>query len=181
MPDIKPGPMLNDAINEVQGIFSTDAALQAAVGKLTLAGFDRAAISLPAASPHRDEATPEAGAADPITEDDARQVRTMGNSAAAAAGAMLGAGLTVATGGAAGVAMAAAVGLGAITGGAAVAATSAASKAGTNQRAASAAAGTLVLAVHTDGPADAAKGEAAMHEAGATRVERVRRTGGAIG
>jgi hypothetical protein len=115
-----------------------------------------------------------------MMEDDTRQVRTMGNSAAAAVGAMIGAGVTVATGGAAGVAIAAAVGLGAITGGAAMAATGAASQAGTDQRAAAAAAGTLVLAVHAEGPADSAKAEAAMLEAGATRVEKVRRIGGAI-
>jgi hypothetical protein len=172
--------MLNDAIDEVQGIFADDAALQAAVGKLTLAGFDRAALSLPAASPDRAEATPEAGAADPVMEDDTRQMRTMGTSAAATAGALIGAGVTVATGGAAGVAVAAAVGLGAMTGGAAMAATGAASQAGTDRRAAAAAAGTLVLAVRAEGPAETAKAETAMREAGATRVEKVRRIGGAI-
>jgi hypothetical protein len=180
MPDMKPGPVLNEAVDEIQGIFPNDAALQAAMGKLCLAGFDRAALSLPAASPHQNEATPEAGAADPVTEDDTRQMRTMGSSVAATAGALIGAGVTVATGGAAGVAIAAAVGLGAITGGAAMAATGAARQVGTDQRAASAASGTLVLAVRAEGAADSAKAEAAMYEAGAVRVEKVRRIGGAI-
>ncbi len=173
-------PALNEAIEEVQGIFPDDAALQVAIGNLTRLGFDRAQISLPAANPAAADATPEQGAADPVTEDDQRQMRTLGSSAAAAAGAMLGAGVTVATGGAAGLAIAAAAGLGALSGGAALAAGATVSHAASTARAADAALGQLVLAVSVQGPDSTARARTAMADAGASRVEAVRRVGASI-
>ena len=92
-------PTLPASVQEVQGVFPSDAALQDAIGRLTRAGFDRAALSLPAPNPTADEATPTQGADDPTTEDDIRQTRTMQTSMAATAAAFIGAGVTVATGG----------------------------------------------------------------------------------
>jgi hypothetical protein len=176
----KSGPVISDTIEEVQGIFPSDAALQDAVGRLTRAGFDRAALSLPAASPSLGNATPEAGAENPDMEDDMRQLRTLGSSTAGLVGAAVGAGLTVASGGALLPAMAAAAGLGLVTGGGAFAASTAASDAQHDQRTDAAEAGQLVLSVNLRDPADAPKAEAAMRHAGATRVESVQRRGAGI-
>jgi len=175
MPGDAAGPAMAGTIQQVQGRFSSDAALQDAVGRLTRVGFDRAALSLPIAHQNAVDATPESGAADPNTETDQRQARTLGSSTAAVAGAMLGAGVVVATGGAALAAMAAAAGVGAAAGGGAFAATSAADATDHAGREASAAVGELVLAVTARGPAQLAKAEAALREAGATTVDVVRR------
>jgi hypothetical protein len=164
-------PTLNESIQEVQGIFPSDAALQDAVGRLTRAGFDRAAISLPAANP------PAAEAENPVTEDDTRQARTLGSSMAATAGAMVGAGVVVATGGAAVAAVAAAAGLGLVAGGAAH---TAAPTVQDDARDAAAAAGELVLSATAHDPDAVLKATAAMQAAGATRVATVSRTGGAL-
>jgi hypothetical protein len=172
--------VISDTIEEVQGIFPHDAALQDAIGRLTRLGFDRAALSLPAASPRAAMATPDQGAENPDTEDDARQLRTLGSSTAAVVGAAIGAGLTVATGGAALPAFAAAAGLGLAAGGGVFAASSAASNAQHDERADAALRGELVLAVNLRDTAEAAKAEAAMREAGATRVASVRREGAGL-
>jgi hypothetical protein len=176
----KPGPVINNSIQEVQGIFPSDAALQDAVGRLTRIGFDRASLSLPAASPSAAHATPNEGAANPDMEDDARQIRTLGSSTAATIGAAVGAGLTVATGGAALPALAAAAGLGLMAGGGVFAATTAASEAQHDERTDAAHHGELVLAVNLRNAGDAPKAEAAMREAGATRVESVTRHGAGL-
>jgi hypothetical protein len=176
----KPGPVIIETIDEVQGIFPSDAALQDAIGRLTRAGFDRAALSLPVASPSVADATPNEGAANPDTEDDMRQLRTLGSSTAGILGAAIGAGLTVASGGAALPAFAAAAGLGLVTGGGVFAVSSAASDAQAETRNEAAASGELVLAVNLRAPEDAAKAEAAMRQAGATRVQQVQRRGAGI-
>ncbi len=160
--DASKGPSLPRTINEVRGVFPSDEALQAGLAKLTLLGFDRAELSVPAAKPA--QATPEQGAQAPNTDVDQRQVRTLGSSAAAAAGAMAGAAVVVATGGAAGLAVAAAAAAGAASGGATYAA-----------REAAAASGELMLAALIRNPKQGAKAEAAMREAGATHVRTVTR------
>ena len=173
-------PTLRETIQEVQGIFSTDAALKDAVGRLSRAGFDRASLSLPAANPHPSQATPSAGAEDPTTEDDQQQVRTLRSSMAATAAAMLGAGVTVATGGAALVAGAVAVGAAAAAGGTVAAAHVVADEAANSKRDAQGRAGQLVLSA-TAHDADAVlKATMAMQEAGATRVATVTRDGGGL-
>ena len=173
-------PTLNDSIQEVQGIFPSNATLQDAVGRLTRAGFDRAAIALPAANPHPSDATPSAGAEDPMTEDDTRQARTLQSSMAATAGAFVAAGVTVATGGAALVAAAAAAGAGLAAGGAVQAARAVSDTAQSNARDASAAAGQLVLSATAHDPDAVMKATMAMQAAGATSVATVTRTGGAL-
>jgi hypothetical protein len=173
-------PTINDRIQEVQGIFPSDAALQDAIGRLTRAGFDRAAISLPAANPAAAEATPAAGAENPNTEDDVRQSRTLHSSMAASVGAMAGAGVVVATGGAALLAGAAALGLGAAAGGAMEAIHGTADRLQSEGREQAAAAGELVLAAAAHDPDAVLKATDAMQQAGATRIETVTREGGAI-
>jgi hypothetical protein len=173
-------PRLPETIQEVQGIFPTDAALQDAVGRLTRAGFDRAALALPAANPHPSNATPSAGAENPNTDDDVRQIRTLQSSMAATAAAMVGAGVTIATGGAALAAGAVAVGLGAAAGGAVSAAQIAGDSAHGDAHDRAAAAGQLVLSAAAPNPDAALKATQAMQAAGATRVATITRDGNAV-
>jgi hypothetical protein len=120
-PDTGAGPELETGVTEVVAVFPDTAALEDAISRLTLTGFDRADLSLPVAEPSVDQATPETSATPVYTDTDRRQARTLGTSMAAAAAAMGAAGLTVATGGGALAGIAAA----AIGGGAAAAATNA--------------------------------------------------------
>ena len=173
-------PTLPASVQEVQGVFPSGAALQDAIGRLTRAGFDRAALSLPAPNPTADEATPTQGADDPTTEDDIRQTRTMQTSMAATAAAFIGAGVTVATGGAALLAGAAAAGLGLAAGGAVSAAHVAANNAYTEKRDEAAAAGELVLSATAHDPDAVMKATMAMQQAGATRVATVTREGNVV-
>ncbi len=166
----KVDPVLRDTVHEVRGSFADDAALQDAIGRLTRAGFDRAQISVPVPSPDPGQATPDAGAETPMTEDDMRQLRNLGSATAAAAGAMLAAGATVLTGGAAGVAIAAAAAGGIAAGGGVEAATSSVEAARKTEHAERAAEGELILAVTVQKDEDPARAEALMKEAGATRV-----------
>ncbi len=167
----KPGPSLTEAVDEVRGIFPSDSALQDAISRLSMAGFDRADISIPDAAPtSAAAATPDQGAENPNTEDDSRQARTLHTSMAASVGAMAAAGVVIATGGAALPAVVAAVaggaGLGAITQGVTGAAD--AVQHGTREEAASR--GELVLSVRLRDPAQRSAAENAMGQAGATRV-----------
>jgi hypothetical protein len=171
---------ISETIQEVRGVFPSDAALQDAIGRLTRLGFDRASLSLPAANPAPQDATPSGGAENPNTEDDSRQARTLHSSMAATVGAMVGAGVTVATGGAAAVAAAAALGLGAAAGGAVSAGHTALDTMQSENRDAAAASGQLVLSALAPDANAVAKARAAMHEAGATQVESVQRQAGSI-
>jgi hypothetical protein len=174
--ETKTGPTVHSAIREVQGVFPSDAALQDAIGRLTRAGFDRAALSLPALHPSPADATPSAGAQNPNTEDDTRQSRTLHSSMAASVGAMVGAGVTVATGGAAAVAAAAALGLGVAAGGAVSAAHMAADAAQSHDRNQAASQGELVLSAAAPTAGEVEKARFAMQEAGALHVTAVDRT-----
>ena len=176
----KSGPVLTEGVEEVQGIFPSDEAMQAAIGQLTLSGFNRADLSLPTTQPASSDATPDAGAANPMTDTDVRQARTLGTSMAGYVGAFAAAGATIATGGAAAVAIAAAAAVGAGSALAANAAGNAVDAAQTDTRNAAAAAGELVLAVHAGTPDKRATAERIMREAGASSVEPVRREGGAV-
>jgi hypothetical protein len=178
--DTQSGPSINDTIQEVQGIFPNDAALQDAIGRLSRAGFDRAALSLPAASPSYADTTPSEGAENPTTEDDMRQTRTLQSSMAATVGAMVGAGVTIATGGAAALAGAAALGLAAVAGGGVAAAHMAVDSSQSQDRDAAAARGDLVLSATAHHQEDVEKAHQAMQDSGALRVETVQRTAGVI-
>jgi len=163
------------AILEVRGCFPSDSALENAIDRLRLAGFDRADINLPVnASPS--ESTPEHGAEDPHTEDDNQQMRTLHASLAGTAAALLAAGVVIGTGGAAAPAVAAAVAAGAAAGGVAHSVSHGSDNDLHRQREAAAARGELILAVHVPDTVKQALAEDAMRAAGATRVEAVVRT-----
>ena len=175
----KAGPSMAESVDEVQGIFPSDAAMEDAIAKLTLAGFDRADFSLPTTSPTGGAATPEQGAATPMTDTDLRQARTMGTGMAGTIGAFAAAGATVATGGVAGVAIAAAAAVGVGSALAANAIGTAAKTAQSDEHEAEARAGRLVLSVHTATAGKQAEAERIMRSAGATEVSAVTRAAAA--
>ena len=168
------GPALAHSIHEVQGRFPNNATLQDALGRLTIAGYDRADFSLPdeqaATMP-----TPNETAENPTDEIDKAQLRTMGTSMAGFAGAATAGGVVLATGGLAAVAAAAAaaVGLGA---GAVAGATGLAvdrnQEAEHDRRGAE---GRLILAVRARNEEKATEITALMQQAGGTDVRTVDR------
>ena len=163
-------------MHEVQGLFPSNATLEDAIARLTADGFDRADISIPDASPAREDVTPEAGAANPNTETDDRQTRTLHTGMAASVGALAAAGAVIATGGAAAppISAAAAGGLG--LGAAASGISTAASQTERDAREEAAKRGELVLSVSLRDPSFRDRAEAAMWKAGAMRVAPVIRT-----
>jgi hypothetical protein len=168
--DVMKGPPIG-ALHEVRATFRDPEAMQNAVSQLEMSGFDRADLSLPEVSPPAERATPESGATEVDTEEDARQTRTLHTSGAAAVVGLAAAGIVVATGGAAAPAVAAAVVGGGLAGGAAFALSSAANQAEQASRERKAASGTLVLSVRTDSADKRGEAEAIMHAAGAAFVE----------
>jgi hypothetical protein len=173
-------PTINPSVQEVQGVFPSEAAMEAAISKLTLSGFDRAALSLPRTRPTPGTATPEQGADMAMTDTDVRQTRTMGTSMAGTIGAVAAAGVVVATGGAAAVAAVAAAAVGAGAALTANAAGNAVDAVQTEDRAEAAAAGTLVLSVAAPDAAKQGLAEQIMRDAGATKVAAVERTNGVL-
>ena len=169
----KQGPTLKNTVSEVQGHFPSDAALQDAIGRLTLAGYDRADFSLPVDQPAAP--TPNESAENPVDDIDKAQMRTMGTGMAGFAGAAAVAGATLATGGAAAVAAAAAAAVGIGSGLAANAAGRAADNASTEKRDDRAAQGTLILAVRTTTPDEVAEVTQILGQAGATGITEVNR------
>ncbi len=172
----KPGPALNESVQEVQGHFPNDAAMQEALSRLTLAGYDRADFSLPEEQPAGTHTTPNEGAENPTDDIDKTQLRTMGTSMAGYAGAAAVAGATIATGGAAGVAALAAAAIGVGTAAAANAAGQLADQASVDNRNQRGAEGTLVLAVRTRSAEQAEQVMQLMREAGAGSVAPVTRS-----
>ena len=175
----KPGPVLNDQVQEVQGRFPTDAALQDALGRLTLLGFDHADFSLP--DPNAPDTTPDQGAEAATDDIDKTQLRTMASSMTGASAASLVAGALVATGGVAagvvaGAAAAAAVSAAAATTGAGVVA----DQANAAKRDRLGAAGKLILAVRTRTDEKAQQAMEAMRQAGAQDVNPVTRVADAM-
>ena len=169
--DTNASPELGDTIDEVQGIFPNDDTLQAAMKRLLGNGFDRAQLSLPHTSPSSATATPNQGAENPTSEEDRRQIRTLGAST-------LGVGAAMAGGARRGGGAAAIAGLAA--GGAVEGATSASAASEHSDREAAAQAGQLVLSANVADPEKRRRAETIMRECGATRVEAVRRTDAAV-
>ncbi len=167
----KDGPALTENAQELQGRFPTDAALQDAISRLTLLGFDRADFSIP--DPDDIDATPESANAAPSTIDNT-QLRTMASGITGTAAGMA-VGAAVATAGLAAPLVAAVAGVSAL--GAAAATTGigvTADQAGASARDAQGAAGKLILAVRIHDAATLESAEAAMRDAGASGVERVK-------
>jgi hypothetical protein len=155
-------------VHEVRATFSSSDSMQDAISRLTMAGFDRADLSLPEAAPPVERSTPESGADVADTDEDARQARTVHTSTGAAAAAIAAAGVTAATGGAALPVVAAALAAGGLVGGGIFAASSAANNAEQQVRDDRAASGTLILAVRATTQEMRDKAEALLRAAGGT-------------
>lgn len=175
-------PALQQTVQEVQGWFPGDAALQAALGKLELAGYDRAELSLPEEQVVADPAaaTPNEGATAPSDAVDKQQVRTMATGMAGFAGAAAAAGAAVATGVgipvAIGAAAAAGIGAAAVSEGTG----QAVDQVQVAERNRRGAAGTLVLAVHVTDQTKAGQVAQIMRENGATQTKLVTRADEAL-
>jgi len=170
---------VGDTLQEVWGRFPSDAALQEAIGQLTLAGFDRADLSLPATAPQDTAAsTPEQGARNPDTADDGTQMRTLLTGLAGSAAAIAAAAVVIGTGGGGapvvGAAVAAGLGAGAVTN----AASRAADGAQHDDRESAAAQGALVLSVRAPTAEKRAVAEQALRQAGAADVQPISRRRG---
>jgi hypothetical protein len=176
----KAGPALQDEVHEVQGHFPNDGALQDALSRLTLAGYDRADLSLPEEQVSGEATTPNEGQNAATDDIDKTQLRTMGSSMASFAGASAVAGATIATGGAAGVAALAAAAVGLGTAAAATGAGKVADQANVDERNRKGAAGTLILAVRTRSQEQVQQATEIMRQAGAGEVNAVTRTDEAL-
>jgi hypothetical protein len=172
----KAGPALATSIDVIEGTFLSDEALQDAISRLERSGFDRADISVGEPATQHGGGSPEQTTENPNTDADSRQSRTLHTSLAASVGAMVGAGVVVATGGAALPAVAAAlaggVGLGAATEGI----TQATDKLQHQERNEAAAQGRLALSVKLKQPEQEAAALSAMRDAGAVHVEAIKRS-----
>lgn len=157
---------------QVCGAFHDREKLDEALSRLEGSLFQRADLSVRV--PGREDDAAYSGTETPVREDDARNLRTLGTSTAAAGIAMGAAGLVIATGGAALPAVAAAAAAGGATiaaGEAAGAAATPGGKAAPQQAAEQSAAG-AVLMVHADTPEKQSRAEEIMQACGATRVWR---------
>jgi hypothetical protein len=146
--------------------FDDPARMQDAASRLTLAGFDRAALSVPE---NADGVALDAAPA--YTDEDARQARTLGASTAGSVAAMAAAGITIATGGAAAPAVIAALAAGGVLGGATYVAHDVANSAEQHVRDDRAAHDSLILSVRAATPEQRAQAEQILHTAGALSVE----------
>ncbi len=156
-------------LREVRATFARADQMQAAVGRLSVSGFDRADLSLPADRPGILDVAPEPAS----TEEDARQMRTLGASTAASVAAVAAAGITVATGGAAAPAALAALAAGGLAGGATYAAQGSVNEAAQRDRDARADAGELVLTVRAATAAKQSDAAAILRDAGGTEIETI--------
>jgi hypothetical protein len=168
----------NQSVEEVQGSFPSQAALQSAVDRLTDAGFDRARLVVPSTARAASGNVSETD--NPKPDDDERQLRTLHSSTAAAAAALAGAAAVVATGGAAAVAVAVAAGAGALAGGGMIVANNASDAVRTEAHNQAAARGELQLVVAITDESEKMLAEGAMGAAGATEVIARRRPRAAI-
>jgi hypothetical protein len=166
-----PHPAIAGTAHHVRARFADSDRLQDALAQLSMAGFDRADLSLPEQQvPSR--ATPETVARPADTDEDARQLRTVHSSTGAAVAAMAAVGVTLATGGGAAPAVAAAIAAGGVTGGGIFAITSVFNAGEQNTRDRDAADGTLILAVRAGDAAQQEKAASILRAAGGTDLVR---------
>ncbi len=166
------GPTIG-VLHEVRGVFDDSERMSDAVGQLSVAGFDRADLSLPEAAPPPERSTPESGAKPADSDEDATVARTLHTSGAASVAALAAAGITIATGGAAAVAGVAAVAAGAVAGGATFAVTNAADESEQQDRDVKAASGELILSVRAPTLEKMAEAEGILRAAGAIDIREV--------
>ena len=156
------------AMAQVCGEFHDKEKLEEALSRLEGGAFQRADLSV--RMPGRPDDSVSPSRENPMREDEARNLRTLGTSLAAAGVAMGAAGAVVATGGAALPAAAAAAAAGGATLAAGEAVGQAAAPGGeTDQQRAAEVTG-VVLMVHAAWPEKRARAEALLRECGATRV-----------
>jgi hypothetical protein len=167
------GPSVGDAVL-VRGRFASADRMQEAIERLLVSGFDRADLSVPNSPLPSATVAPDSGARPADTEDDARQVRTLHTSGAAAVAALAAAGIMIGTGGAAAPAVAVAVLAGSAAGGAAFAVSSAANDSEQEHRDVDAAHGMLFLSVRVPVAGKRSEAESVLRAAGATGIEVVR-------
>ena len=167
----KEGPPIG-VLHEVRARFASPEAMQEAVDRLEVSGFDRADLSLPEANPPIERATPDWGAKPADTEQDARQARTLHVSGAAAVGALAAGAVVIASGGAIAWAVVAAIVIAAIAGGIVYALSSAANQAEQWDRERKATTGALILSVHTSTAEKRVDAEAILRAAGGTQLEQ---------
>ena len=159
------------ALHEVRATFRDADAMQRAVARLEISGFDRADLSLPEVMPPAERATPEQGAKPVDTEEDARQTRTLHVSGAAAAVALAASGVVVASGGAAVPAVAAALLGGGAAGGVAYTLSSASNADEQMDRERKAASGNLILSVRAPSAEKRAEAQSILRAAGGMELE----------
>ena len=163
---------LAHSVQEVQGHFPDNATLEDALGRLTIAGYDRADFSLP----DEQEAvmpTPNETAENPTDNIDQAQLRTMGTGMAGFAGAAAAGGAIIATGGAAAVAAAAAALAGAGSAGIAGATGVAVDRNETAKHDKRGAEGTLILAVRATSPEEVEEITFLMQQSGGTDMRSI--------
>jgi len=180
MTSTQPNPPVEQAsLEDVRGLFPNEDTMSEAVSRLTRAGVDQSRMTLPHVAPGSMKQAQQAAVANPGTEEQTRQLRTLESSSAGAAAAMAGAAAVIATGGAAAVALAAAAGAGVMVGGGVFAARSAAEKANETSYKNESGDGQLVLSVAI-GNDDTGWVEREMRAAGATDVRTIRPAGAGI-
>jgi hypothetical protein len=155
---------------QVCGEFHGKEGMEDAIMRLEGTFFDRSQISVRV--PGREDESAYSGRETPVQEDDARNLRTLATSTAAAGTAMLAAGVVVATGGAALPAVAAAAAAGGATVAAGEVAGAGATPGGETEQQQAADRGGVIVMVNADTPEKQAKAEEIMKAAGATRVWR---------
>jgi hypothetical protein len=158
------------AIHRIVGVFPGVAQLEDAATRLTLAGFDRAAISRPPVYLPPEEATSPLDGGPALTEADRRQARTLGTSMSGAVVGLAAAGVTVATGGAAAVAALAAVGAGGVAAFATAAVQRGAEETYHEESRMAADLGQLTLSVGVASEDERTAASAAMRAAGASEI-----------
>ncbi|WP_149537764.1 hypothetical protein [Siccirubricoccus phaeus] len=155
---------------QVCGEFHDPKQLDAALSRLEGSAFQRADLSVRV--PGREDRRAESERETPVREDDARNLRTLGNGIAAAAVGMAAAGLVVGTGGAALPAVAAAAAAGGATLAAGEMAGQGAAPGGHVPQHEAAEHQGSVLMVHAASPEKAEKAEALLQSCGAVRIWR---------
>jgi hypothetical protein len=155
---------------QVCGEFHDKAKLDEALSRLEGSAFQRADLSV--RIPGREDDSTNSVQEEPMREDEARNLRTLGTSAAAAGLAMGAAGVVIATGGAALPAAAAAAAAGGATIAAGEAAGAAAAPDGSTEQHQAAEQSGVVLMAHAETPEKQAKAEEILRACGATRVWR---------
>jgi hypothetical protein len=151
-----------NAITQVCGAFTDQDKLDEAMSRLEGSAFQRADLSTQQpGQAHQDNV---------MREDDARSLRTLGTSTAAAVAALAAAGVVVATGGAALPAMVAAAVAGGTAGAAGTVIGQVAAPGAQDSAHQAAEGGGVVLLVHAASPEKRAKAEEVLRACGATRV-----------